>query len=143
MIAVKPESDSSLVLLVIAAAAFAGKFAGGILADLLGARRVGTLALLLSMPLFVFGAESNLFFIVATFLFNIAMPITLVGAARKLPGHEGFVFGLTTLALFIGYFVNAVLPIDASSATALVPVITFIAAVCIFVTTDDIRVPAK
>ncbi len=137
--AAKPESDSTIVFLLIAAAAFAGKFAGGIAADLLGARRVGTLSLLLCVPLFYLGAESDLFFLAATFLFNIAMPITLVGAARKLPRHEGFVFGLTTLALFIGYLINFIKPIEVKTALILIPLLSFIAAVCVFLTTDDIR----
>lgn len=141
--AIRPESDSTLLVLLIAAASFAGKFAGGILADLLGARRVATASLLLCVPLFYLGAESNLFFLAATFLFNIAMPITLVGAARKLLGHEGFVFGLTTLALFIGYFVDTILPIEASTATILIPLLSFVAAVVVFLTTDDVRVPSK
>lgn len=142
VIAIKPESDSSLIVIVTAGAAFAGKFAGGIFADLLGARRVGTLSLLIAMPLFVLGATSSLCFIVATFFFNVAMPITLVSAARRLPRHEGFVFGLTALAIFVGYFINAVVPISADVATILLPVITLIAAACVFLTTDDIRIPS-
>ncbi len=141
--AVRPESDSTLLLLAIAAASFAGKFAGGILADLLGARRVGTASLLLCVPLYYLGAESNLFFLAATFFFNIAMPITLVCAARKLPRHEGFVFGLTTLSLFIGYFVNTVKPIEDTTATILIPLLALIAAAAVFVTTDDVRVPPE
>lgn len=141
--AVRPESDSTLMLLAIAAASFAGKFAGGILADLIGARRVATASLLLCVPLFYLGAESNLFFLAATFFFNIAMPITLVGAARKLPRHEGFVFGLTTLALFIGYFVNTFLPIDEATATVLIPLLSLVAAVSVFLTTDDVRVQSQ
>ncbi len=141
--AVKPESDSSLVPIIIAAAAFAGKFAGGIFADLLGARRVGTAALLLCVPLYYLGADSTLFFLAATFLFNIAMPITLVGAARKIPAHEGFVFGLTTVALFVGYFINTIIPIEASTAIVLIPLLSLIAAVAVFLTTDDIRIPIK
>ncbi len=141
--AVRPESDSSLIPLLIAAAAFAGKFSGGILADLLGARRVGTLSLLLCVPLFYLGAGSNLFFLAATFLFNIAMPITLVGAARKLPGHEGFVFGLTTLALFLGYFTDILLPITHNVASFLIPLLAFAAAAAVFLTTNDVTVPSK
>ncbi len=141
--AARPESDSSLLPLIIAAAAFAGKFAGGIFADLFGARRMGTLSLLLCVPLFYLGAESNLFFLAGTFLFNIAMPITLVGAARKLPGHEGFVFGLTTLALFLGYFINTLKPIESDTAVIIIPLLSLIAAVGVFLTTDDIIPKAK
>lgn len=141
--ATRPESDSTLLFLALAAASFAGKFAGGLLADILGVRRVGTASLLLSVPLFYLGAESNLFFLAATFFFNIAMPITLVSAARKLPRYEGFVFGLTTLALFVGYLINTLIPIEASTSTILIPLLALIAAVSVFVTTDDIRVPPE
>lgn len=142
-VAVSPESDSSLMPLLIAAAAFAGKLAGGILADLIGGRRIATAALLLCVPLFYLGAEAALFFIAATFLFNIAMPITLVTAARKLPGHESFVFGITTLALFLGYFISTIVPIKGSTALLLVPLLSLIAAVAVFLTADNIRVTAK
>ncbi len=135
----RPESSSSLIPLVIAASAFAGKFLGGVFSDIFGARRVGTAALLLCVPLYYLGAGSTLFFLAATFFFNIAMPITLVGAARKLLGHEGFVFGLTTVALFIGYFVNTLFPIEATLSMILIPLLSLIAAVCVFLTTDDIR----
>ena len=125
--------------LAVAAAAFAGKFSGGILADLFGARRVGTLSLLLCVPLYYFGAESTVLFLAATFFFNIAMPITLVGAARKLRSHEGFVFGLTTVALFIGYFVHTLFPIGRALSVMLIPILSLVAAVCVFLTTDAIR----
>ena len=125
--------------LAVAAAAFAGKFSGGILADLFGARRIGTLSLLLCVPLYYLGAESTVLFLAATFFFNIAMPITLVGAARKLRSHEGFVFGLTTVALFIGYFVHTLFPIGRALSVMLIPILSLVAAVCVFLTTDDIR----
>ena len=125
--------------LAVAAAAFAGKFSGGILADLFGARRIGTLSLLLCVPLYYFGAESTVLFLAATFFFNIAMPITLVGAARKLRSHEGFVFGLTTVALFIGYFVHTLFPIGKALSMILIPILSLVAAVGVFLTTDDIR----
>lgn len=137
--ATRPESNSPLIPLIISAAAFAGKFLGGILSDLFGARRVGSASLLLCVPLYFIGAESMIFFLGATFFFNIAMPITLVGAARKLPGHEGFVFGLTTVSLFIGYFINTLFPIETNLSVILIPLLSLIAAVCIFLTTDDIR----
>jgi hypothetical protein len=79
------------------------------------------------------------FFLTATFFFNVAMPITLVGAARKLRSHEGFVFGLTTVALFIGYFVNTLFPIGRALSVILIPILSLVAAVCVFLTTDDIR----
>ena len=137
--ATKPTETFPLFTLAVAAAAFAGKCLGGILADIFGARRVGTLSLLLCVPLYYFGAGSTFLFLVATFFFNVAMPITLVGAARLLRSHEGFVFGLTTVALFIGYFVNTLLPIGRTLSVILIPLLSLVAAACVFLTTDDIR----
>ena len=138
--ATKPTEVFPLFTLAVAASAFAGKLLGGVFADLFGARRVGTLSLLLCVPLYYFGAGSAVLFLTATFFFNIAMPITLVGAARKLRSHEGFVFGLTTVALFIGYFVHTLFPIGRALSVILIPILSLVAAVCVFLTTDDIRV---
>lgn len=137
--AAKPSETFPLFAIAVAAAAFTGKLLGGILADIFGARRVGTLSLLLCVPLYYFGAESMIFFLIATFFFNVAMPITLVGAARKLRSHEGFVFGLTTVALFIGYFVHTLFPVGKTLSVILIPILSLAAAVCVFLTTDDIR----
>lgn len=136
--AAKPTETFPLFTLAVAAAAFAGKFLGGILADVFGARRIGTLSLLLCVPLYYFGAGSTSLFLIATFFFNVAMPITLVGAARKLRSHEGFVFGLTTVALFIGYFVNTLLPIGRTLSVILIPLLSLVAAACVFLTTDNV-----
>ena len=38
----------------------------------------------------------------ALFLFNMTMPLTLMEAARLLPGAKGGAFGLLTCALFVG-----------------------------------------
>ena len=45
--------------------------------------------------------------ILAVFLFNMTMPITLHAAAEKLPGAKGFSFGLLTFALFLGFLPSA------------------------------------
>lgn len=137
--ATKPTDVFPLFAIAVAAAAFAGKFLGGVFADIFGARRVGTLSLLICVPLYYFGAESMIFFLIATFFFNVAMPITLVGAARKLRSHEGFVFGLTTVALFIGYFVNTLFPIGKALSVILIPLLSLTAAICVFLTADNSR----
>ena len=41
--------------------------------------------------------------LLAVFLFNMTMPVTLWAAARTLPGAKGFTFGLLTFALFLGF----------------------------------------
>ena len=41
--------------------------------------------------------------VLALFLFNITMPITLFALAQTMSGCKGFSFGLLTFALFLGY----------------------------------------
>ena len=134
-----PESDSKFAFLLPACAAFAGKFVGGILADLIGARRVAAVSVLLSAPLFFLGGSRFLFFLAAVFLFNIAMPVTLVELARRLPRHEGFAIGLTTLALFAGYLLSTVLHVSSSSSPFLTALLAVVAAAAVAVTASDRR----
>ncbi|MCQ2354686.1 MAG: hypothetical protein MJ102_06250 [Clostridia bacterium] len=134
-----PESDSKFAFLLPACAAFAGKFVGGILADLIGARRVAAVSVLLSAPLFFLGGSRFLFFLAAVFLFNIAMPVTLVELARRLPRHEGFAIGLTTLALFAGYLLSTVLHVSSSSSPLLTALLAVVAAAAVAVTASDRR----
>lgn len=140
-IAVSPGSDSKFAYLLPAAAAFGGKFLGGVLADLLGARRTGTVAVLLSVPLLWLGASSYMLFLAGLFFFNIAMPITLVGLSRRFPSHEGFAFGLTTLMLVVGYILSSYLELTGGTARIIVAVTSVIAAAGIFLTVSDVRPP--
>ena len=48
--------------------------------------------------------------VLAVFLFNMTMPITLGAMARMLPGVKGFAFGTLTLALFVGLLPIIVFP---------------------------------
>ena len=108
------------------------------MADLIGARRVGILSLMLSIPLFWIGAGKGIFFLAAIFLFNFAMPITLCTVARRLPGHEGFAFGLNTLALLIGY-IAAYFPVSVGVAKLLTAVLTALAAFAVSLSVSDER----
>ncbi len=81
-----------------------GKGIGGIMADKFGWLRVGVGALLLSLPLLIFGGNIPWMAVVGVMLFNMVMPITLVVLANVFPGFSGFSFGLTTLALLVGSF---------------------------------------
>ena len=137
-IAPSPGFSGRFAFIYVAFCAFAGKFAGGIMADLIGARRVGILSLMLSIPLFWIGAGKGIFFLAAIFLFNFAMPITLCTVARRLPGHEGFAFGLNTLALLIGY-IAAYFPVSVGAAKLLTAVLTALAAVAVSLSVSDER----
>ena len=95
------KSDMRLLVALTTGVVF-GKALGGVLADRFGWRSVGVSALLISIPLLALGPSSAAAGIVGTFVFNMTMPITLVAVAHTLHGHEGFAFGLTCLALFVG-----------------------------------------
>ncbi len=78
-----------------------GKAAGGFLADRFGAVRTACVSLLLSSVLFIF-SENAVCGILAIFLFNMTMPLTLYEVSRIFPHARGFSFGLLTFALFLG-----------------------------------------
>lgn len=130
--------DGRFSFLYIPFCAFAGKFVGGVAADLLGARRVGVISLLLSAPLLLLGAKHGMLFLAATFLFNMAMPITLCALARRLLGHEGFAFGLNTLALLVGYLVSLI-SISDTVASTLAVILTLLAAASVLLAVGNER----
>jgi MFS transporter, FSR family, fosmidomycin resistance protein len=99
---VLPWKSDMRLLAALTTGVVLGKALGGVLADRFGWRVVGVSALVLSIPLLALGPASASAGIAGTLLFNMTMPITLVAVAHALPGHYGFAFGLTCLALFAG-----------------------------------------
>lgn len=97
--------SDKLLLVGLTLAVVLGKGLGGILGDKYGWRRVSVLGLLISAPLITFGSYP-LAGILGMFLFNMTMPITLTAVSNLLPGHPGFAFGMTTLALVTGVFIT-------------------------------------
>ena len=88
--------------LLLTLALVLGKTAGGFAMDRLGAERASAVSLGLSAALYLASALP-LPGILAVFLFNMTMPVTLWAAARVMPGAKGFAFGLMTFALFLGF----------------------------------------
>lgn len=87
-----------------------GKALGGVLADRFGIRRVAVVSLLCSAALF-FGANTvPVMGLLAVFLFNMTMPITLSLLGMHFPHAKGTMFGALTFAIFAGlipsYFCN-------------------------------------
>ena len=79
----------------------AGKAAGGLIGDRVGMKTTSIVSLaacavLLAIP-------SDFAHLAALFAFNMTMPLTLWGAARRLNRAKGFSFGLLTFALFLGF----------------------------------------
>ena len=88
--------------LVLTLALALGKAGGGLLSDRLGPRRAAGWSLGLAAALYLLSG-APLPGLLAVFLFNMTMPMTLWAAAQLLPGAKGFGFGLLTFALFVGY----------------------------------------
>lgn len=88
---------------IILFAVVLGKAMGGILGDRFGFRVIGVGGLILSVPLLLLGVEYWYLGVIGLFVFNVTMPITLTTLAIGLKRYKGFAFGLTTLALVIGY----------------------------------------
>lgn len=88
--------------LVLTLALVLGKTAGSFAMDRLGARSASAISLGLASALYLASALP-LPGVLAVFLFNMTMPVTLWAAARVMPGAKGFTFGLLTFALFLGY----------------------------------------
>jgi len=96
------EKNSAVLLYSFVFAIALGKAAGGFLADKFGMYNVAVIGLLLSIPLLKYGFIPQLA-ILGMFFFNLTMPITVTALANMMPNFKGFAFGLTTLALLIGY----------------------------------------
>lgn len=81
---------------------FFGKFFGGSLADRFGAFRFSLLAQPIGTALYALSVVQPLFALPATLLFNTTMAITAHTLYRCAPHRSGTMFGLTTLALYLG-----------------------------------------
>lgn len=102
MIAVFPWKDTLTEGILVLAAVFGGKLAGGFAADKLGIRKaaVGTLG---AATVLFLGSDVMWAGVLALFFFNMSMPITLYLAAKVLKGQNGFAFGILTFGIFIGF----------------------------------------
>ncbi|MBN2005105.1 MAG: hypothetical protein JXA21_17230 [Anaerolineae bacterium] len=99
---VMPWKSDPALLMILTCAVVLGKALGGVLGDRFGWMVVAVAGLVISAPLLAFFAKTPAIAILGVFLFNLSMPITLIGVTEMLPGKSGFAFGLTTLALIIG-----------------------------------------
>ena len=79
-----------------------GKGWGGVLADRFGWMRTAVCALMMSIPLLMFGTASHGEKILAMFLVSTTMPVALAAVSESLPGEPAFAFGLTGFALLVG-----------------------------------------
>ena len=124
------ERTGYLILLVPVASCL-GKALGGIIADRLGAVETASASLVLSMILFLTGSGSWVMMGLAILLFNMAMPITLCGLVSAMPDNVGFAFGLSTLALLLGYMVRVFIIMPEAESSYIVAFLGIVAVVLI------------
>ena len=79
-----------------------GKTVGGWLYDRMGGSLASAVSLGFAAALFLV-SDNAIWGCLAVLLFNVTMPITLRAMADEIPGNPALSFGLTTLALFLGY----------------------------------------
>ncbi len=79
-----------------------GKMLGGIVSDLIGAKRTAIYSLVLSLPFMLFGNSNMLISVIGVGFFSMTMAITLGGLVSRLPDQPGACFGITTVGLFVG-----------------------------------------
>ncbi len=96
-----PWKNGLLVSFISVLALALGKTAGGFLADKFGCVRTASVSLFACSVLFLF-SENAVCGILAIFLFNMTMPLTLFAMAKLFPNAKGFAFGSLTFALFLG-----------------------------------------
>ncbi len=89
--------------LIAVVSVFLGKLLGGITADRFGWRKTIIISLLIC-AIAAFFSDTSLFAgCIVLFLFNMTMPIAMIGLANLLPAWKGVAFGLNTTALFLGF----------------------------------------
>lgn len=81
---------------------FGGKYFGGILADRFGPVRFCAVSQILATALFMLSVSVPALGFPAVFLFNTTMAVTAARLYRCVPQLPGTMFGLTTVALYLG-----------------------------------------
>ena len=88
--------------LIMTAAVFAGKFAGGFIADRTDLRIMSAVSVTAASLLTAFGHSNAVLSLAGQFLINLTMPVTLWLMCLAAPEEPGFAFGLAAAALWPG-----------------------------------------
>ena len=88
--------------LIMTAAVFAGKFAGGFIADRSDIRKLAAISVTAASLLTAFAHSNPVLSLIGQFLINLTMPVTLWLMCLAVPYEPGFAFGLAAAALWPG-----------------------------------------
>lgn len=110
-----------------------GKGLGGLLGDRYGFKRVGVWGLIISAVLLYFGSHVWVISLIGLFAFNLTMPITLTALAQLFKKYKGLAFGLTTLALVVGYLLHYIVGDIYTGNKVLTAIIILVSAVFLYI----------
>ena len=110
-----------------------GKMLGGVIGDRVGWMKTALASLLGAAVLFAVAMEHPAAGIIAVFLFNMTMPITLTALADLMEELPGTAFGMTTLMLFLGTVPSLLVAVGSmeKGSPGLLPVVVVLSAVFI------------
>lgn len=110
-----------------------GKMLGGVIGDQVGWMKTALTSLLGAAILFAVAMGHPAAGILAVFLFNMTMPITLTALADLMENLPGTAFGMTTLMLFLGTVPSLFVAVGSleKGSPGLLPVIVVLSAVFI------------
>ena len=115
-----------------------GKMAGGVLADLFGARLIGAASCVLAVPFLLLGNDLMWVSLVGILLFSMTMAIALGGIVSVLKHNPGVAFGITTLSLFLGTLPVFFIPMPKGIVmNVILALLSLLSAVGIFYTVTD------
>ncbi len=108
-----------------------GKMLGGVIGDQVGWMKTALTSLLGAAILFAVAMGHPAAGILAVFLFNMTMPITLTALADLMENLPGTAFGMTTLMLFLGTVPSLFVAVGSleKGSPGLLPVIVVLSAV--------------
>lgn len=114
-----------------------GKGLGGYLADRFGAQWIGVLSTLLAIPFLIIGVDNMVISVIGVCLFSMTMCITFEMIMSVLPKNPGISFGVTTLALFVGFVPSFFVEPGIIAKNILVITFSIICAVLLFFTCNN------
>lgn len=115
-----------LTMMLVSVIVMLGKAAGGFLSKMWGVRNVFCISMLLSTTVFLMCPWHDIFVMTTLLLINISMPCTLYLATKKVPGREGWAFGLLAMALLPGYLLGSLSKDNATCQMLLDPLMATI-----------------
>lgn len=124
-----PWKTTEVLSVVMVAAVFAGKTAGGFMCDRLGARNTALMSIPLAALLIAFGTGSMVLSLLGQLLINLTMPVTLWLIYRELPASPGFAFGLAASVLWPGTIAGQLLTLTGPALWACI-LLSFALALC-------------